>query len=506
MRAHLEDRLDHPIKFVITAALKQELPLDLLKSWGIEIVSARALASGILDSPGFRPKTSALAVITGVGPQRSKEAADQIIRHLKPLFVLNLGSCGMSPGEDRSSALFPGSVLLPGRFVLEGGSTIEAEAELPFCIHPSIDVMKGAALETRSEPLLGPDAGRGRRFVDMEAAVQARAFKEAAVPFYSVKVVSDLCSTPFQYQENLPLVRKGISSLLEGLLPAAAEDPPMRPEISVVIPVRNRADMVIRAVRSVLSQTLPPREVIVVDDCSSDDTVRAVRRQFGPGVRLIELESPGGVSRARNAGIAEAASSWIALLDSDDQWEPKMLESLWGYLLKNPFFQILQCEEIWIRNGRRVNRRRYHEKREGWIWDISLHRCMISPSAVMFKKAVFQRFGPFDETFPACEDYDLWLRITRWMPVGLDPNPGLIKYGGHEDQLSRSVPVLDHWRVKALKKALKGERDRERRRAIAAVMERRLAILINGAEKRGRKGASRQYRQILAELEPDLSC
>ncbi len=94
--------------------------------------------------------------------------------------------------------------------------------------------------------------------------------------------------------------------------------------VSVVIPTFNRASVVTRALESVLLQTRPPDELLVVDDGSTDDTAERVRAEL-PGVRVIEQENR-GVSAARNAGIRAATGTWIALLDSDDEWLPEKLD------------------------------------------------------------------------------------------------------------------------------------------------------------------------------------
>lgn len=98
--------------------------------------------------------------------------------------------------------------------------------------------------------------------------------------------------------------------------------------LAVVIPARNRATLIERALASVFSQTRPPDEVIVVDDGSIDDTAQRVRR-FGNGVVLIEA-APQGVAGARNAGVRAAASDFIAFLDSDDFWAPQHLAAMNG--------------------------------------------------------------------------------------------------------------------------------------------------------------------------------
>ncbi len=253
----------------------------------------------------------------------------------------------------------------------------------------------------------------------------------------------------------------------------------MNEKISVIIPVFNRSALIRRAVDSVLSQSLPPDEIIVVDDGSTDDTLR-ILKNYERKIKIIAQKNR-GVSTARNAGIREAKGDWVALLDSDDEWLPKKLEYAVEYIRNNPAIKIFQCEEIWIRNGKRVNPKIKHKKLSGNIFKESLPLCIISPSAVIIKKEIFSKVGLFDETLPVCEDYDLWLRITKRFTVGLDPRAGVIKYGGHADQLSHAYAAMDIYRIKAMEKHLD---DENLRRFILPEIIKKLKIVINGAQKR----------------------
>lgn len=98
--------------------------------------------------------------------------------------------------------------------------------------------------------------------------------------------------------------------------------------VSVVIPAYNAAEFLGRAIRSALDQTAKPLEILVVDDCSTDDTVSVVRKMGSPIVRVISSPSNRGPGAARNLGIDEAQGDWIALLDADDAWLPERLERL----------------------------------------------------------------------------------------------------------------------------------------------------------------------------------
>jgi len=230
--------------------------------------------------------------------------------------------------------------------------------------------------------------------------------------------------------------------------------PPKNPTVSAVITTFDRASMVVEAVESVLSQTYRNIEVIVVDDGSTDGTDLALSR-FGDRIRYFRQENS-GPSAARNRGIELASGEFVAFLDSDDLWTPEKIGRQVNFMLENPDFPLCYTDEIWIRNGRRVNQGKRHRKYGGWIFPHVLPLCIISPSSAMARKKLFDIVGPFDETLPACEDYDMWIRVACRYPIGYIPEPLVIKRGGHPDQLSRRVEALDRFRVRALVKVMEG--------------------------------------------------
>ena len=191
--------------------------------------------------------------------------------------------------------------------------------------------------------------------------------------------------------------------------------------ISVIIPCYNRAHLLPRCLDSVLAQEFRPLEIIVVDDGSTDST-RSLLQGSYPGIRIISQENK-GVSAARNAGISAAKGDWLAFLDSDDTWFPAKLGRQIQAVEASPGSNIVHTDEIWIRNGVRVNPQRKHRKYGGSIFKHCLPLCVISPSSVMIHRRVFDQVGLFDETLPVCEDYDLWLRICARMPVLFVGNP-----------------------------------------------------------------------------------
>ncbi|MGB5330398.1 MAG: glycosyltransferase family A protein, partial [Gammaproteobacteria bacterium] len=185
--------------------------------------------------------------------------------------------------------------------------------------------------------------------------------------------------------------------------------------ISVVIPSYNRRHTLQRALQSVFDQTSRVDEVILIDDGSSDGSSEMVRQQF-PGV--IVLKQPNlGVSAARNHGVARARYEWIALLDSDDSWLPQKIDQIRKAWKQQPDFVLYHSDEIWIRRGVRVNPMQKHRKCGGWIFEQCLPLCAISPSAAVIRKSTLESLGGFDENLPACEDYDLWLRLCHRFPV-----------------------------------------------------------------------------------------
>lgn len=270
------------------------------------------------------------------------------------------------------------------------------------------------------------------------------------------------------------------------------------PFISVIIPTHNRSWILGEAIDSVLAQDGCDFELIVVDDGSTDGTP-ALLRSYGE--RLIALRQENrGVSAARNTGIRHASGSLIAFLDSDDRWLPGKLRTQAAFFDSRSDALICQTQEIWIRNGVRVNPKKRHQKPSGMIFEPSLHLCLVSPSAVMMQKALFDIVGLFDETLPACEDYDLWLRTSCRFPVFLVDVPLVVKRGGHPDQLSR-VPGLDRFRIASLVKCLENEPLTPRQRdAAIRVLADKCRIYGQGCLKRGRREEAPYYLELADQL------
>ena len=254
-------------------------------------------------------------------------------------------------------------------------------------------------------------------------------------------------------------------------------------KISVVISTYNRKNLLKRAIESVIKQTLNPFEIIVVDDGSIDGTQSWLADKF-PFVRCL-YQNNSGVSRARNNGIKSAQGSWIALLDSDDEWLPDKLEQQVKLIRDIPETLFCHTNEIWIRNGVRVNQMKKHQKYGGDIFEKCLDMCRISPSSSIIKKEIFDIVGLFDESLNICEDYDLWLRITSKFSVSFLDQPLIIKYGGHSDQLSKASGGIEKYRILSLEKILSSV-NLSKSQAFHArdMLIKKLNIYVNGLKKR----------------------
>ena len=264
--------------------------------------------------------------------------------------------------------------------------------------------------------------------------------------------------------------------------------------VTVIIPTYNRGWIVKEAIESVLAQDFSDYELIVVDDGSEDRTPEILAAYEGQLTVLRQSNS--GVSAARNRGIAAAAGRLIAFLDSDDLWLPQKLSTQVTFFANNPDAVICQTEERWVRNGIGVNPKKRHLKFSGMIFERSLALCLVSPSAVMIRKSLFDAVGVFDEDLPACEDYDLWLRISCRYPVDLIETALIVKRGGHADQLSRAAG-LDQYRIRSLVKLLENKKLKgPQKQAVINILKEKCAIYAGGCRKRGREAEAKYYYQL----------
>ena len=256
-------------------------------------------------------------------------------------------------------------------------------------------------------------------------------------------------------------------------------------KISVVIPTFNRLSVLVRALDSAINQTIKPHEIIVIDDGSSDQTRNWIRNKF-PEINYFYQKNM-GVSTARNTGIDMAKGDWIAFLDSDDEWDKAKLELQSKAIHNNKDIPLSHTNEIWIKNGVRINQKRGHQKFGGQIFNQCLKKCIISPSTVIIRKDIFNEIGLFDTSLPVCEDYDLWLRVTARYPVLLLEKELTIKYGGHSDQLSNIDSGIEKYHIISLEKLLlKNFIDPVFKKNAKETLLQKLEIYSSGLKKRNK--------------------
>ncbi len=274
--------------------------------------------------------------------------------------------------------------------------------------------------------------------------------------------------------------------------------------VSVIVPTFNRAHVIENAIDSILAQDTgnceAQIEIIVVDDGSTDNTRELIRQNYPDIVFLTQANR--GVSAARNSGLRIAQGEWIALLDSDDEWLPHKLNTQMASLVISGL-KVSHTEERWVRKGVRVNQMNKHKKSGGWIFQQCLPLCAMSPSSILLHRDVVEHVGEFDETLPACEDYDYWLRLTSCFEVDFIEQECIVKFGGHEDQLSRRFWGMDRFRVRALEKILQHDLDEEDACAAFEMLTAKLRILRQGAEKRGNSELVNKCRTKLLSLEAE---
>lgn len=258
------------------------------------------------------------------------------------------------------------------------------------------------------------------------------------------------------------------------------------PLVTVVIPTFNRRDFLLEAVKSVLDQTFADFELIIVDDGSDDGTLEALGEFLSDPRAFYLRQENRGVSAARNLGAAKGRGRWLAFLDSDDLWEEEKLSRQLSHLAGNPSLKAAYTEETWYRRGKWANPCNHHAKHSGEIFLACLPLCIISPSSVIIDRETFFALGGFDESLPACEDYDLWLALSARHPVGLLEERLIIKRNGHEGQLSQAHWGLDRFRLKALwKTALDPQLQTWQRGEALSWIIKKATVVAEGAKKRG---------------------
>lgn len=273
-------------------------------------------------------------------------------------------------------------------------------------------------------------------------------------------------------------------------------------KISVIIPTYNRAVFLSEAIQSVFDQdcfatgtSAPLFELWVIDDGSTDRTKEIVR-SYGEKIKYY-YQKHKGISAARNQGLRVSSGEFVAYLDSDDIWLKNKMRAQMSFMETYPNTMVCYTEEIWVRNGVRVNPRKKHKKYSGWIFERVLPLCLLSLSSALFRRELFETVGNFDETLPACEDYDFGIRAAYRYPIHLIEQPLIIKRGGHADQLSKMYWGMDRFRVYALEKALKLKLTPEQRSEVKRELVKKCQILVKGFQKRKKVEELQKYLSLI---------
>jgi glycosyltransferase involved in cell wall biosynthesis len=246
--------------------------------------------------------------------------------------------------------------------------------------------------------------------------------------------------------------------------------------VSTVIPTFNRRALIGRCVESAFAQTYPSQEVIVVDDGSTDGTGDFLRERYGRRIRYV-WQRNGGVSNARNHGMRLASGELIALLDSDDLWEPTKLEKQVAFFRARPDFGMVLTDVRRVDGAGRlidVFRRRDVIRNDGdALADVLLNPALV-PASIMIRRTVFEQLGGFDETLNTAEDIEFHLRIAEAFRIGVIEEALTIAARGG-DGLS-SAPTSDSDYVTVMERFMAGHGSRlapaVRRAALFALYER----------------------------------
>jgi len=245
------------------------------------------------------------------------------------------------------------------------------------------------------------------------------------------------------------------------------------PLITAVIPSYNSARFVPEAIESVLNQTYPQVEVIVVDNDSQDETPQ-VMQQYQPQVRYIRQENR-GLSGSRNRGIEEGRGELFAFLDADDRWRTDKLEKQYAALAGHPEVGLVHTDVYyWEADEDRFERRdRQREKYAGPCYETLFWGNAVLPSTVLIRRECLDRVGGFDRKIErnSTQDYDLWLRIARHYEFGYVPEP-LVDYRQHEENASRRALILREDELYTIEKALAADEQLESRIGSQRVAQR----------------------------------
>ncbi len=220
----------------------------------------------------------------------------------------------------------------------------------------------------------------------------------------------------------------------------------MRPTVSVIIPTYNRNELLTRAIESVLIQGFDDFEVLVIDGARSDST-RELVHSFGDGrIRYIPQKGK-GIANARNLGVMKARGKFIAFIDDDDRWREDKLErqlELFGELPENYGLIYTAFTYYYLERNRILGIK--HPRASGDVYRHLLKDNITGTSTIIVKRKCFKKVGLFRESFPTCEDWDMWLRMSKICLFGAIDEP-LVDYSIHAGQFSFAKYLAGRYRM-----------------------------------------------------------
>jgi len=193
-------------------------------------------------------------------------------------------------------------------------------------------------------------------------------------------------------------------------------DTSLIPFISIIVPTYNRADLIPKAIQSVLDQTYQNWELIIVDNFSDDDTKGVIESFADHRISMLQLPRTGSVAASRNFGVLHSKGEWIAFLDSDDWWFPEKLSMVSKAIQNEPDLIYHELQIVSGQDDKKSKMKTKSRKLKSPIFfDLLQNGNDIALSSVTLRKSTFAKVGGMNEspTFFAVEDYDTWLRIAK---------------------------------------------------------------------------------------------
>ncbi len=233
----------------------------------------------------------------------------------------------------------------------------------------------------------------------------------------------------------------------------------MEYKVSAVIPAYNREKTIRRCIDSVIAQTYPVFEIIVVDDGSTDQTLAVIKQEYGSAVRIIR-QNHKGAQAARNAGIRAARGEYVAFLDSDDEWLPKKIELQVQELCKNAdvvvsgngYIQMdwksrvpsVYCGERSIVKGARTGTRKLMQMngKSGYVYKAVLKDSFCNYNSLLVSKKSLLDVGLLDENVPSYQEWDLTISLTKQNQMAYIREP-LFVYHLHDGETISKNPKKD---------------------------------------------------------------